>query len=319
MKLALLGDIHASRYWVAPWRLIGKRFLGQMNVWINPQRRFRLEHLAASLDRAVHLGADMFVFSGDLTCTTLPEELRDVTGVIRQHTRGKPIFAVPGNHDRYTLGTTLRKSFEKALADLCPMRFPQRQVISQHWSLIGLDASRPTVVTARGRVGSRQLEQVESWLAEIRAPHGVMVVCHYPLATPPDRHWRHTHRLADARALRQILETSAARVMYVHGHVHRPWCWMMPPLESSLQLLREKPARVETTGSTQAQSILAINTGSPTQVGREHPQGQGFWLAQLPEEPTRGLELTHHQHTSGDPHDDDSWVTTVHRIAAVKG
>ena len=133
----------------------------------------------------------------------------------------------------------------------------------------------PRVLTARGRAGRAQLRKVRHLTMGLSADDGLVVLCHYPLNSPPRAlplTW--DHKLADSRRLRRILSRCKARVLYMHGHIHRPWCW--------------QPKR-----SDQAH-FTYLNAGSPCMISRKYPLGQGFWQIDLPQDPTAHIDITHH-------------------------
>lgn len=286
MRLALIGDIHFYRLAVSPLSLLGKRALGQGNLWLRRRRSFRSALLEPVLQRAVFLECDAALFSGDLTTTALSEEFGDVAEVLLKYLvpmqapdqarlgQRLPGLIVPGNHDRYTFSSARQRLLEKTFADLVPSTFPSCTALSPSWTLVGLDAAVPRVLTSRGRLGREQLRAFESIVSSLNDQQGLIVLCHYPLLRPPGAHDNWGHRIADQADLRRIIATSRARVIYLHGHVHRPWVCM--GMDFGLP------------------QVIEINAGAPCQVSKTFPLGQGFCEIELPSDPGQPVRVRRH-------------------------
>ncbi len=275
MRLALVGDIHTYRLLVQPWRLVGKRLIGQANLWLNRRHRFDHRLVYPMIQHVVSVQPDLVLLSGDLTTTALDGEFLDAAEMLRPLTDRFPTVIVPGNHDRYTFTSARRRVMEMSLPGMVPEQWPHFRQLTEHWHLLALDAAVPRLFNSRGRVGQDQMYAVRRITAKLTAADGLIVLCHYPLKSPPRAMpltW--DHKLADSFKLRRLLTRCPARVLYMHGHIHRPWCW--------------QPNR-----SSQSH-FTYINAGSPCMTSTKHPKGQGFWQIDLPNEPNGPLRVVHH-------------------------
>ncbi|MEE9212884.1 MAG: metallophosphoesterase [Phycisphaeraceae bacterium] len=281
MRIAVIGDIHAYELRVHPRRLVGKRLFGQTNLWLN--RRFRFNHalLEPVLQRAIEIEPDLLLMTGDLTTTSLPNEFADMVDQLRPLAQQVPTLVVPGNHDRYTFGAARQQRVENMMGSLVPPRFPHFEKLDEHWHLLALDAARPRVMLSSGRLGENQLNAAQKQIKHLSAHDGLIVLCHYPIGAPPGKMpvaWGHD--LSDRAALARLLKACPARVVYVHGHIHRPWCWQ--PTDGKLP------------------QFTFINAGAPCLTTASYPAGQGFWQIDLSPDPGKTIGITHHVPTASD-------------------
>ncbi|MEX0885976.1 MAG: metallophosphoesterase [Phycisphaeraceae bacterium] len=274
MRIAVIGDIHLFRLRVSPRRLLGKRLLGQSNLWFN--RRFRFNHdlLAPLIDRVRRLEPDLVLLTGDLTTTALEDEFADIEQHFLPLAEHVPVVMVPGNHDRYTFRSARKKRMEKVLHRLMPERFPDVRPLSGRWRLLALDSARPQVMLSRGGLGARQIAAARRLAGELTADDGLVVLCHYPSATPPGTPRSWAHEMAGAEVLHSLLATCPARVLFVHGHIHKPWHW---------EKYREGGRQLD-----------FLNAGAPCMISAPYPLGQGFWEIELPAAMDQALTLVHH-------------------------
>ncbi|MEX0777483.1 MAG: metallophosphoesterase [Phycisphaeraceae bacterium] len=278
MRLALVGDIHFFQLLPRPLDLLGKRLLGTLHLWTTRRRKFHQDLLEPIITKVASIQADLVLFSGDLTTTSLDSEFKRALAIIRPLERTTALLIVPGNHDRYTWRSARIRRVEEQLLGLMPGHFPHFQKISDGWHLLALDSARPRWITAVGRIGLEQLEAARRHLDTLTQDDGLIVLCHYPLSLPTQVRPRPGHDLEDQAALRELLTQCKARTFYLHGHVHRPWFW---PLTD--------PAMAH---------ITDINAGSPTMIDAAHPFGQGFWQIDLPQVRGQPPTLCRHVPTS---------------------
>ncbi|MCC6580536.1 MAG: metallophosphoesterase [Phycisphaeraceae bacterium] len=273
MRCVLLGDIHLYRLRLPLWRLLSKRLLGQTNLWLRRRHRFDGNLLGPVVEHVLSLKPDRVLLSGDLTTTALPGEFEDASKALAPLTEKVETVATPGNHDRYTYPSAWQCRMERMLSSLCPTRYPHMVELTEHWRLLVLDSAAPRLLSSRGRVGRKQRDDIRASLGLLSKDSGLLVLCHYPVVEPAQLHpmkWQ--HRLADADELCGVLLECAARVVFLHGHVHRPWHWQG----------NVAPGR----------NWIDINAGSPTFRHPATPHGQGFWHLDLL--PKANLECTHH-------------------------
>jgi predicted phosphodiesterase len=281
VRLALIGDIHHYRLDVALRQLMSKRLLGHTNLWLN--RRFRFNHalLTPLFARIAGIKPDHVLLTGDVTTTALENEFLDVVKFLKPLSDQFPTLVVPGNHDKYTFRSARTRRGHVTMGGLMPPSFPHLLRLSERWSLLALDAARPRVMLSRGQLGRAQLDTVKEQVATLQPGQGLVVLCHYPLGGPPNAPPQtFDHGLADRKALRLILQQTPAQVVYVHGHIHRPWHW--------------QPRNGRFKGLT------FINAGAPCMATGAYPDGQGFWELQLSESDHQPVKAVHHLPKSRD-------------------
>jgi len=272
MRVVILGDIHLYDLKAMPWQLLGKRMLGQMNLWFHRRKRFNPRLLEPVIEQALSLKPDWFLLTGDLTTTALESELSMARRALEPLLATGRTVVIPGNHDRYTFTASRRRRFEHYFAPAAPQRYPHAMDLSPAWRLIAINSATPRVVSSRGHLDPAQLEGLRDLLAQTPAQQGVVIMCHYPPALPDDQPYRRSHALAQRDQLREILINAHRPIVFLHGHVHRPWHWRLTP------------------------QVRLVNAGSPCMTGSRYPLGQGLWQVELPAriEPGQSLQWTHH-------------------------
>jgi 3',5'-cyclic AMP phosphodiesterase CpdA len=277
MRIVLIGDLHFYKLLLWPWQLIGKRLFGQMNLWFNRRFVFELGRMAALEQRILSLKPDLLLFSGDLTTTALDSEFRLVRQALNPLLKALPAVIVPGNHDRHSFSAARRKFLERHFPDHAPGSYPHHRQLSEGLHLIALDPTRPNILSDRGRLGPAQLSAVHDLLQTLPADAKLIVLCHYTLGMPPDLPPEAArHAMIDAEALKIILSTGGRPTLYLHGHVHTPFCWR----------LVERP------------EIVAVNAGAPLMHDHRWPDGQGFWEIQTGSDGLEPWTLMHHARDS---------------------
>ncbi|MEX0655584.1 MAG: metallophosphoesterase [Phycisphaeraceae bacterium] len=280
MRIAIIGDIHLFRLKVHYSRLLGKRLLGQSNLWLN--RRFRFNHslLDLIIERTQELEPDLVLLTGDVTTTSLEDEFSDIVRYFEPLAQTAPVLMVPGNHDRYTFRSASSRRVENIMSSLLPRTFPHHQKLTDRWHLLGLDSARPQIVFSRGELGQPQFDKTAELLSNMKKDEGVLVLCHYPASTPPGTPRSWAHDLAEAEKLDKLLDQCPARVVFVHGHIHKPWHWIR---------------RHGTAGNGATEPhMTCVNAGAPCMTSANFPMGQGLWELQLPDDPHDDLHLVHH-------------------------
>ncbi len=291
VRLLLIGDIHYYRLMTWPWRLLGKRLLGQLNLWLRRRRRFDRRLLPETVRRAIELAPHRVLMSGDLTTTALPGEFAAVAAAIKPLIERHPTLILPGNHDRYTFSAMLGRGLERHCSALVPDSFPLRLHLNGGWDLLAIDSAVPRMLSSRGRVGKRQLNDLAKALDQTPAERGVLMLCHYPVLMPAQRQQKWDHRLADSAPLLELLLNCRSRTIFCHGHVHEPW--LLPAVETT-------PAAPPTPGAglkarlAEANHLTVLNAGAPCMVSQRYPRGQGFWEIALPPGPHEAVAYRHH-------------------------
>lgn len=286
MRLALIGDIHLFQTHVHPSRLVGKRLLGHTNLMLN--RRFRFNHrvLSPLIERVGELGFDALLLSGDVTTTSLEDEFRDVTTYLEPLAKQMPTVIVPGNHDKYTFRSARKSRMWTHMRGILPESFPHIRELKKHWRLLCLDSAQPQLVWSRGALGYEQMRQVTAFIESLTKDDALVILCHYPTVMPAGIPHSWGHALAEAKELHELLTACPARIVFAHGHVHKPWQW--------------DPANGNKTGNGDSSGLMYLNTGAPCLTSNRYPFGQGFWGLGLPDDPWGALELIHHVPESED-------------------
>jgi len=275
MKLVLIGDIHLYSFKLRPRQWLSKRLLGLSNLYLFRRRTFAHERLHELFEQVAALKPDLILCSGDLTSTSLEIEFQDVMTYFEPLAREFPIIMVPGNHDRYTFRSARTKRMEHVLRRMMPVAFPHHQRLTDQWHLLALDSAIPQLVLSRGALGPDQLERAGAFLAQRTAEEGVVILCHYPVASPPGFASSWTHNLREDTQLRRMLEDCPARILFVHGHIHQPWVWHMD-------------------GHHGRPRLTCINAGAPSMISSRYPGGQGFWEIELPATVDQAIPMKRH-------------------------
>ncbi|MCG8512459.1 MAG: metallophosphoesterase, partial [Rhodospirillales bacterium] len=264
MRLALIGDIHLFQLTVSARRLLNKRLLGHANLYFI--RRFQFNHaiLDALFKNVREAQPDIVLCSGDVTTTSLEDEFEEVDRYFRPIHEDLPVVIVPGNHDRYTFQSRRTRVIERHLRGMLPRRFPWHRKLTPRWHLLALDSAIPQVVMSRGALGRRQFRAVARRLERVGADQGVVILCHYPAILPKGMPNAWSHAMAEAGELRGLIDRCPGHVVFLHGHIHRPWSFT-----------RHR-------GKDMA-PITCINAGSPALTSRKYPLGQGYWQIDLPD------------------------------------
>src|SRR5690606_17124451 len=127
---------------------------------------------------------------------------------------------------RYTHGSLWSRRMEHYLRELMPASFPALIPLNECWRVLALNAAVPRLISSRGKLGSSQIAAAREMIADLTAEDGLIVLCHYPLGSPPGmRVSGRGHVLEDESTLLSLLRDTPAKVAYLHGHIHQPWIW----------------------------------------------------------------------------------------------
>lgn len=224
MKIAHATDIH----WFAPPDLghLGfKRVLGTANLYLRGRKDdFAVEVQAALVDHLQALAPDAVLISGDLTAQALPDEFDLALSALRPLLDRVPTLVLPGNHDVYA-PDAVRGGFMAARFGpwMGLQAGPLARLELPGVVLLGLDPSRPTWITAAGRIPEEQLAALARALASPSLDgRPVVLGVHYP---PVDRHGapytKASHGLLNAAELVAVLDAAPVRpALIACGHVH---------------------------------------------------------------------------------------------------
>jgi predicted MPP superfamily phosphohydrolase len=222
-KLIHIADLH---FWSLVWnpiKLLNKRFLGNLNVWLKRRREFQM-HLAEDFaDAAAATGITTVVLTGDFTSTATDAEFRLARAFVEGLSkRGLQVHLVPGNHDVYTFESERTRRFEKHLKAFIPDQgYPSRVTLPNGTPLLLIPTVSANYLSAKGRIRKKEIEEALR-LIEGCPPGPVLVAAHYPVLhkthgydSSPDR------QLRNADLLREALGSCGREILYMAGHVHR--------------------------------------------------------------------------------------------------
>jgi len=260
-------------------------------------RRFRFNHrvLEPLVGRVSALKPDAVLLSGDVTTTSLEDEFHDVARYLEPLSREIPTVIVPGNHDKYTFRSARKQRMGTHMGGMLPEVFPHIQRLNDSWRLLGLDSAQPQLLWSRGALGYEQMRDTEAFIKTLTKDDALVVLCHYPAKLPAGIPHSWGHALAEAKPLHDMLVASPARVLFIHGHIHKTWQW--------------DPANGNKTGNGDNSGLMYLNAGAPCLTSNKYPFGQGFWEIDLPEEPRGPLELIHHVPEAVNTQTDDTLST----------
>ena len=217
-----IADLHFWQVVTNPLRLLNKRFLGNLNVWLRRRREFAMDRAGPFADAVAATGIDQVLLTGDFTSTSTDAEFSMAVAFVRGlRERGLTLSLVPGNHDVYTFEAVRKRRFEEYFAEfLAENGYPSRTTLRGGTPLILVPTVCPNLLSARGRVTAEAVEVVAGLL---EACGDVAVVAgHYPLLYRTYGYASgRSHRLRNANALRKLLGSCGRRILYLCGHVHR--------------------------------------------------------------------------------------------------
>jgi len=268
MRIALFGDIHLYSLTIKPWHLLSKRVLGQTNLWLNRRKRFSRGLVRSVVERIDAMQPEFILSPGDLTTTATHGEFRMARRELADLLARYPAFITPGNHDRYTFAAARHRRFEQYFGDHAARQWPAHRQLGETVDLIAIDTARPNRLLDKGRVGQSQRDALGRLIADVPADRQLIVMGHYTIGTPPGfKAEPRRHALIDEAELIDVLARADRPMLYIHGHVHKPWVWRHPT----------------------ATNVTVINAGSPTHIDSRYPNGQGIWQIESSEV---GLALT---------------------------
>jgi hypothetical protein len=220
--VAHIADIHFWRVVANPFRLMNKRFWGNLTVLFRRRHEFIMSNAEPFADAIAATGAADAVLTGDFSSTSMPEEFEMAARFVRGlRDRGLRIHILPGNHDVYTFGAARTRQFEKYFGDFIPAGgYPSLTSLKGGTPLILVPTVCPRHFSASGLVTESAVKTVSGLLQQCASP--VIVAGHYPLLHRTEGYVSNRFRqLENADLLRRALAASGKEVLYIAGHVHR--------------------------------------------------------------------------------------------------
>lgn len=222
LKILQITDIHFWRLCLNPLKLLGKRFLGNGNVWYKRRHEFLTDQAEGFSDYVAEQNPDLVLITGDFTSTNLPQEFDQArVWVDELLKRGLKLRAIPGNHDVYTFSSTWLKPFEKTFHDIiAPKSLPFIEYVGDGLPLLLVPTVCPNFISSKGRITAAECAETRALIESVEGPF--LIAGHYPVLTKTHAYRSGpSRRLRDADALLSIIRETKGPAMYAAGHVHR--------------------------------------------------------------------------------------------------
>lgn len=228
MRIAQISDLHYTHITWNPFRLLSKRFLGNLNWLLTRKSVFCPAQLDPLPDLFQSLGVDLVLLGGDFTTTALREEYEKASHFVERISQNW--IAIPGNHDHYTYSSFRKKHFYRYFsnqrdqishpADFFTLKDHgvEAHRIAPDWWLIALDTARATnPYSSKGLFSEKQETYFEEVLHLL--PPGDSVICfnHYPFFQQDEPR----RNLVRGEALQKQLQDAPQIRLYLQGHTHR--------------------------------------------------------------------------------------------------
>lgn len=222
MKIVQITDIHFWHVCLNPFKLLGKRALGNANVWVKRRHEFITSHVDGFSDYVAGVNPDLVLLTGDFTSTALHQEYAQarsfVDGLLA---RRLAVRAIPGNHDVYTFSSARTNAFQRYFPDVAaPSALPCVEEWGEGLPILLVPTVVPNVISSKGRITEAERARTRELIAGHEGP--LLIAGHYPVLN--DTYAYHTNgerQLRDADALLEVLRGVNRPSLYASGHVHR--------------------------------------------------------------------------------------------------
>lgn len=217
-----ITDLHFWELVLNPVRLMNKRIIGNLNVYLKRRHQFSMENAEPFSDYAASLGVKNVLITGDFASTaTHSEFLLGREWMQGLEKRGLVPTVIPGNHDVYTFESVRHNRFRSHYEPwLVEGTLPGKSTLPGGTPILWISTVCPNWITNRGRV---QDDDIQKLIGLIEAtPDPVIVAGHYPiLNVTPGFNVNYNRGLQNAENLRHALGKTGKQILYMHGHVHR--------------------------------------------------------------------------------------------------
>lgn len=217
-----IADLHFWHPVYNPALLLGKRFLGNINVLLRRRHEFVMDRVNDHIAKIASVGLRRVILTGDFTSTSTAPEFRMGRRFVEHLvSAGLDPVAIAGNHDVYTFSAARLKRFESYFGSWMPApRLPARVALENGTSVVFAPTVRPNIISSKGDISDEEIARTAELVAAADSP--VVVAAHYPILNrTPGYEVRPTRRLLNADALRRALGESSKHILYLCGHVHR--------------------------------------------------------------------------------------------------
>jgi 3',5'-cyclic AMP phosphodiesterase CpdA len=222
-RLLHITDIHFWEIVINPLRLMGKRALGNLNVFLRRRHEYITERAEEYAQWLAETGVTTLFAGGDFTSTATDAEYKMALEFLhRLRSHGFDIIILPGNHDVYTFASGRNRRFQKHFADFLHHdgELPCRIDLPGGTPMVLTPTVRPNLISSRGFISLPEIDETVRLVKE--APPGpVLIGAHYPViekTTAWASSW--SRRLHNAHLFRRALGETGRRVLYIAGHVH---------------------------------------------------------------------------------------------------
>jgi hypothetical protein len=279
LRIVHVSDIHFWTLAVRPWHLLNKRLVGIASLLAGRARRFQLERIHEVVARVRSLDPDHILITGDLTTTAFPSEFLAARSSLASWLKDPArVTVLPGNHDRYTVGSHRAAVFESHFGMYAPSTtYPWLRFLDDRTAILGRDPTRSSL-SARGKLPASQLEAARELVPDDRGrPERLIVACHYPLEAPADyRKQLAPKRMVNARDVGDWLGRIGPHV-YCCGHVHAAWAFEPGSIPGQLCLNSGAPLLRDHSGDRPPGFLEILLEGSDVVV-RHHAWGAAGWV-----------------------------------------
>lgn len=175
------------------------------------------KRLAAAVEKSEPA---LVIVSGDLTMRAKRDEFKEARDFLDR--LNAPVACIPGNHDipAYNLARRAAQPFRRyrryISEDLEPL------ITGETFSALGLNSARRgslrSLDWSRGRIDSRQIERIKTWLSTANPSHTKILFAHHPFLLTPG-----SKKRGLVGGMRRLLDTISANDVHLllAGHLHQ--------------------------------------------------------------------------------------------------
>jgi 3',5'-cyclic AMP phosphodiesterase CpdA len=230
MRLLVCSDIHFFAPSLNPSQIFSKEIIGNLNALFLRMYNHPKSYIECFLNQLSSLNVSHLLILGDLTTTSSKKEFALAQQFISEIQNKKiTVFAIPGNHDQYTIKAYREKRFYHMLENFLDFKgdsplgfsFSENKVaaymLDNEWCLVTLDTTLKTPLNhASGLFSTKIEESFNRILSSIPKGTKIIVANHFPVETElPDR-----KSLYRRNELYQLLKRHPQVEFYLHGHHH---------------------------------------------------------------------------------------------------